>query len=123
MRSYKRTDRIASLIKQAMSEIFLYEVHDPKIQAAIVSHVIVTPDIGLARIYVRTMLHADEEQRLELLEELANHKGFLRAAMAKKINLMRAPRLEFYFDDFQDEVARIDELLAKLNAPDGFHND
>ena len=69
------------------------------------------------------MLHADEEQRLELLEELANHKGFLRSAMAKKINLMRAPRLEFYFDDFQDEVARIDELLAKLNAPDGFHND
>lgn len=117
MRSYKRTDRIASLIKQAMSELFLFEVRDPRVRTAVVTHVFVTADMGLARVYVRPIAGADQQGRKELMAGLNKSKAFLRGALCKRVQLMRAPQLEFFFDEVPDEVARIDELLANLDKP------
>jgi len=117
MRSYKRTDRIASLIQQAMSELFLFEVRDPRVHSAVVTHVFVTSDMGLARIYVRPIAGADEQGRRELMAGLNRSKAFLRGALAKRVQLMRAPQLEFFFDEVPDEVARIDEIMANLDKP------
>lgn len=117
MRSYKRTDRLAALIKQAMAELFLFEVCDPRVHSAVVTHVFVTSDMGLARVYVRPIAGADEQGRHELMAGLNRSKSFLRGALGKRVRLMRVPQLEFFFDDVPDEVARIDQIMAELPKP------
>jgi ribosome-binding factor A len=115
MKSFQRTDRIAALIRNAMAELFLFEARDPRVKQAVVTGVKVTADVSIARIYVRS-LNNDAQGRLELLRALAKSKVFLRHALVNKVNLLRAPNLEFYYDETPDEASHIEELLAKLRT-------
>ena len=38
MRSFQRMDRIASLVRNAMGELFVYEIQDPRVANAVVTH-------------------------------------------------------------------------------------
>lgn len=116
MKSFKRTDRVGSLIRDALSELFLFEVQDPRVKQAVVTQVKVTPDFSLARVYVRSLQGSDAQGRQELLLGLGKCKGFLRSALGKKIDLLRIPVLEFFFDETPDEAARIEVMLAQLRV-------
>lgn len=113
MRPFRRADRIASLIKDAMSELLVFEVGDPRVRDAVVTHVRVTADMSIARVYVRSLV-SDEQGRASLMEGLSASCGFLRTRLVKRVRLMRAPELEFYYDDQEDEAARVDAILERL---------
>jgi ribosome-binding factor A len=114
MRSYKRTDRIASLVKDAMSELLVFEVMDPRVHDAVVTHVHVTADMSIARIYVRSLV-SDEQGKAELMAGLDACRGFIRSRLVQRVRLMRAPSLEFFYDEQEDEAARVDAILDRLS--------
>jgi len=115
MRSYKRSDRVASLVLQALSEAILLHVRDLRVQGVVVTHVKMTADMSIARVYVRA-LTSDEPTRRKAMAGLEAVKGFLRTAVAKQVNLLRVPQLDFFYDDIPDKAARVDEILRKLRV-------
>jgi len=114
MRTWKRTDRIASLIKDALSEMLVLDVSDPRVHDAVVTHVRVSGDLSIARVYVRSIV-SDEQSRGELLTGLEAAGGFLRSGLAHRVKLFRVPELQFFYDDQEDEAARLDAILEELS--------
>lgn len=79
----------------------------------------VTPDLGLAKVFLSLLNSKDKEADLAILEE---NKPTIRRYLAQRIkNQMRkVPELAFYLDDRIDRAERIDDLLNKLkkNSPE-----
>jgi ribosome-binding factor A len=113
MRPYKRADRIASLIKDALSEALVFAVNDPRVHNAVVTHVSVAPDMSVARVYVRSLV-STPESREELLTGLKASRSFLRGEVGRKVYLQRTPALDFFYDDQEDEAAAVDVVLDRL---------
>lgn len=69
------------------------ELRDPRIPLIVtVDHVTMTPDYGLARVYV-SAFGADMP---ELLEALTHARGHLQREVASQVKMRRTPTLEFY---------------------------
>lgn len=112
MKTYKRTDRISKLLRQALSETLLRSVRDPRIQNAVVTDVKVTADMSIARVYVRTLDEAREQE--DLLRGFRACAGFLRGELGRNVHLLRVPRLEFFYDEVPDQAAAVEALLDQL---------
>ena len=113
MRSYKRSDRVASLIKDALSEILVLAVGDPRVVDAVVTFVKVSPDFSIARVHVRSLV-SDDQGRTSLMAGLAASRAYLRTELAHRVLLPRMPQLEFYYDNVEDEAARLEVILDRL---------
>lgn len=85
------------------------------------THVRVTPDLLLARIYFSVYNKPDKNS---VVQEIANNYHVLRHDLGAKLRnkLRRIPELEFYLDDTLDEVERIDALFEKLKEEEGVNN-
>ncbi len=78
-----------------------------------VTHVLMSSDLGLAKIYL-SVFNADEKMSIiALLEENTPRlKNLLSQRIRKQIR--RIPNIEFYLDTTLDEIERIDDLLSGL---------
>jgi len=73
----------------------------------------VTPDLGLAKVFLSFLNSKDKEKDLAILQD---NKATIRHYLAQKLkNQMRKiPDVQFYADDRIDRAARIEELLNKI---------
>jgi ribosome-binding factor A len=87
-----------------------------------VMEVKLTPDLGLAKVYL-SIFNADHPEKV--LEQLNSEKGKIRHYLAVKIKnqVRKIPELAFFVDNRLDKAARIDELLrgdsGSAKATDG----
>ena len=109
---FKRTARVASVVREAISELLTFEVKDPRVQGAVVTDVEVTGDLREARIFL--MHPGDEVEAARLLKGLGQASGFLRRALGQRIRLRVTPSLDFRFDRSYEYAARIEAKLAEL---------
>ena len=72
----------------------------------------VTPDLGLAKVYLSIFPHKPEE---DVLGPISEHTKMIRNALAHSIRhqVRIIPELAFYIDDSMDYVEKIDKLLKK----------
>ena len=49
---FKRTDRVASLVRQVLGELLTFEVKDPRVRGAVITDVEITGDLREARVFV-----------------------------------------------------------------------
>lgn len=106
--------QIAELIKQSVSDIFIREGRNYYGNAFVtITHVKVTPDLLLARIYLSVYNVANKQEVPVLVRE---HSGNIRHLLGNKIRhkVRRIPELEFYLDETLDEAFRIESLLDRL---------
>lgn len=74
-----------------------------------VTTVRVSPDLGIAKVYLSIFAVPDKEAVLELIKE---RTWEVRKFLAAERNELRiAPDLHFYIDDALDQIERIDNLL------------
>jgi ribosome-binding factor A len=80
-----------------------------------VTQVKMTPDLGLAKIYLSIFNTEHKQEPLLLLEE---EKIRLRQALGSRIKkwVRRIPEIDFYLDDTLDEMYRLSELFYKMEA-------
>ncbi|MEY3322372.1 MAG: hypothetical protein RLZZ417_1955 [Bacteroidota bacterium] len=80
-----------------------------------VTQVKMTPDLGLAKIYLSVFNTEHKQEPLLLLEE---EKVRLRQALGTRIKkwVRRIPEIDFYLDDTLDEMYRLSELFNKMEA-------
>ena len=116
MNEVKRSTRVAERIRQELSMLLLTgSVRHPNASEIVITHVRVTDDLSLARVYVRLLDSRIPTQRQEaVVEGLTRAAGFLRARVGKTLHMRRSPTLEFFWDEALDEARRIDELLDEV---------
>jgi len=110
-----RQEKISNLVKETLSIIFLQKVKDPELGLVTITKAKVSPDLKIAKIYVSVY---EKEKREYVMEHIESIKGLLRSELARKANLRITPELNFYIDDTQDYVDKINEIFTSLKNND-----
>ncbi|MCO4781502.1 MAG: 30S ribosome-binding factor RbfA [Candidatus Cloacimonetes bacterium] len=108
--------RIQKDILKLLSQIIFKEIKDVRVEKAgcVINEVVLSPDLTSARVYVAFIERdlSDNDQK-EVLRILNDAEGFLRSKLTKSIKMKSIPRLQFYYDDFLDEVVKMEQSLAE----------
>jgi ribosome-binding factor A len=109
--------KFAKLIQKEISDIFQRDKRGILDNAFVtVADVRVSPDLGLARIYVSMMLAKDKQA---ILDKITGRKGEIRKALGNKIGkqVRVIPELIFYLDEVEENAQRMDSLIDNLKIP------
>jgi ribosome-binding factor A len=112
----KRSHKVGDALRgELMNMLLAGEVHDPGAQNAVISGVVLTDDLRLAKVYVRLLdVNADERARKALLGALERAKGFMRREVGQRLKLRYAPDLRFYWDESIDRGREMEALLREI---------
>src|SRR5690348_8160305 len=111
-----RARKLADRIKVVVAETLERQVKDPRLGFVTVTDARVTADLRDATVFYTVL--GDEAARGETAAALESAKGVLRAEVGKQTKVRFTPTLTFVLDGVQDNVAHIDELIAKARAAD-----
>lgn len=109
MRPYTRAERISVKIQQAITELLVKKISDPRIEMATISDVTMSADLRLASVYVTAF--GDEEKIADTLAGFKKSKGFIKKHIAPQLGLKYMPDLRFFYDDSFDKAAKMDALI------------
>jgi ribosome-binding factor A len=110
--------RVGERVREELSILLSRDAKDPRLSRAIVSRVLMTDDVRFARVWVRTLTDSNQAERDELVEALKRATPMLRREVGQRVGLRFAPELRFLYDDGQDNVSRIEELLHEIQDED-----
>ena len=105
--------KFARLIQKEMADIFQFDMRGTFGNIMItVTMVRVSPDLGVAKVYVSLFPVKDKK---EVLEKIKEHTVELRHNLGQRIRkqVRVIPELMFFIDDSLDYAERIEELLKK----------
>lgn len=105
-----RLQKVNRLIQKELGEIFLMETKKMPGVLVSVTHVRVTPDLGMAHIYLSIF---PSERGNEIVQNVNDNVKSVRFALGKRIGkqLRIVPELVFHLDDSLDYIDNIDKLL------------
>ncbi|MFP3949356.1 MAG: 30S ribosome-binding factor RbfA [Longimicrobiales bacterium] len=117
--SGRRVARLNEQLKREISGILRREVHDPRIGAPTVTGVEVTPDLWMARVYVRPGPGSSpDEEGSALLEGLEAASSYIRRELGEALTVRRVPELRFELDRTLERAMRIEEILRDVLPED-----
>jgi ribosome-binding factor A len=113
----KRQQKFNRLLQKELAEIFQRDVtHFFNGNYISVSVVRVSPDLGVAKVYLSLVLPGDGKAMLAQVRE--NTKA-IRQALAQRIKkqVRVIPDLVFFLDDSAEYAARMDKIISDLHIP------
>ena len=110
----RRSRRVERLLRDAVSEIILQDLVDPRMGFVTVTKVEVSPDLKLAKVFVSII--GDDAVISRTFEGLGHAAGFVQRRVVDKVELRSAPRVRFVLDDSVKKSVRISELLRRARA-------
>jgi ribosome-binding factor A len=113
----KRQQKVARQIQKDLSDIFQREGRSWFNNAFItVTIVRMSPDLGLARIYLSFLLEKNKDLLMAQIQEKSRH---IRQILGQRVRhqLRIVPELLFFEDDTAEYAAKIDALFANLHIP------
>lgn len=112
-----RIERVNTLIRREISELIQNELRDPRLDEFVaVTEVDTSPDLKYAKIYVSTMSGQQEQQKI--LTALKSAAGYLRSALANKLQLRYTPELHFLWDNSIEHGDKILRLIDEVSQED-----
>ena len=112
-----RQQKFAKLIQKELSDIFQRDKRGILENAFVtIADVRVSPDLGVAKIYISMMLVKDKQA---VLGKITTRKSEIRKALGNKIGkqVRIVPELIFYIDEVGEEAQQMDKLINNLNIP------
>lgn len=107
-----RFNRVEEEIKKEISNIISNKLKNPDVTGLIsVTKVKVTTDLKFAKVYVSILNAKNTKGTLRGLKQSA---GYVRAELAKTINLRNTPEIIFELDDSMEYGAKIDSILKDI---------
>lgn len=108
-----RQSKVNSLLQRELAEIFRMEARTLLPGGLItVSAVRVSPDLGLAKVYLSLFPVKDKQAVLDNIRDNGHRlRGQLGHAVGKQMRVV--PELLFFIDDSLDRAEEIDRLLGK----------
>ena len=107
-----RAERVSEALREELGEMISYELSDPRIGDAVVTEVLVSPDMRHAQ--VRLHLSKDVDVQKGTIAALEGARGYLRHQLAERLNLFRIPELHFEADVKLAVNARMDQLMKRV---------
>lgn len=112
-----RQQKFGRLIQKELSDIFQRDKRGILDKTFVtISAVDMSPDLGVAKVYISMMLAKDKSQTLEKLNRA---KSEIRKALGESIRkqVRVIPELIFILDETEENAFRIEELIKNLNIP------
>jgi ribosome-binding factor A len=107
-----RKARLNEQFKREISEILSQKVRDPRVGRVLVTEARVTPDLWLARVFIRPL--GEDVEVEETLKGLEAAAAFIRRELGKVLSIRRIPELRFLHDTTLDSALRIEEVLNEV---------
>ena len=114
MNTFSRAERVGGLIQQTVSEILLRQIKDPRLEMATITHVKMTRDLKIARIYF--VVPGGDQKVASATEGFQSASGYMKRALSGRLDLRYMPKLEFYYDESFDYGSNIEKLLNTLRT-------
>ncbi len=111
MDSY-RAKRVSEALREELGEMIAYELSDPRVADAIVTEVLVAPDMKHAQ--VRLHLSKDPKRQRETIAALDGARHLLRRQLGERLTLFRIPELHFEADVSLHTDARLEQLMKRV---------
>lgn len=89
-------ERLQAEIHKTLSEILQFEARDPRLGRVTVFSVRLSRDVRHAWVSVGVL--GDPHEEAESLNALREHRGFLRSALARRLQIRHTPQLHFELD-------------------------
>ena len=112
----KRQRQVAELIKRNFSIVLQEEgryIYDDALVT--VTNVVVSPDLGIAKIYL-SVYNTENKQAVILKLEDQYHRLKQQFGFRMKKQLRKTPAIAIYLDDTLDEMYRLNALFNNLEA-------
>lgn len=113
----QRQQKFARLLQKDLAEIFQQDRrHDFNNAFITITNVKVSPDLGVANVYLSFMLVTNKNQ---LLEQIRDKAKVIRNDLGHRIRHQARviPELRFFLDETAEEAERIHKLMEGLNIP------
>ncbi len=113
----KRQQKYSKLIQKEISEVFQKEgKHLIGSTFITVSRVLMSPDLGLAKIYISFLLDKDRP----IFEKLNDNKSELRKHLGNRIgkSVRIVPEIALFIDDSASFAQHMDKVISDLDIPD-----
>ncbi len=112
-----RQQKYAKLILKELSDIFLHDTKGLFGNSFItVTIVRVSPDLGIAKVYLSFMLVEDKKAMLDMIiKQTKPIRKMLGNRIGKQARII--PALMFYIDDSVDYANRMNEIFSKIVIP------
>ena len=109
----RRPRRVAGLIQDHLSRLFIQEVQPLFSSLITVTRVEMTADLLSARVFLTVLGPDDPAAVLAALEKKKNH---VRRSVAAAINLKYNPQLFFELDQTPEWSSRLDQLIKQVKS-------
>ncbi len=107
----RRTQRVASLLLEEVSQILIREVQDPRTAGVTLTGVHISADLRLATIYFTTFLPTERDQALAGLESASR---YIRSHISRRLSLRYIPEIRFVYDPAREQAERMESLLKQI---------
>ncbi|MBF0106790.1 MAG: 30S ribosome-binding factor RbfA [Deltaproteobacteria bacterium] len=104
--------KLAAAYQRELSDLLCYRIKDPRLSGVYITHVVLTHDLGLARVYYNVPEGRVREQ--EVKDGFEKSKSFIRREISHRVKIKYTPDLVFYYDDREEITEGIDQLFEKI---------
>ncbi len=116
-----KSTRVNEEVLRALSSILRFDLKDPRVSSLTsILAVEVAPDLKTCKIWVSVL--GDELQQEKTLIGLKSSCGFIRAQLAKKVNLRNTPELTFIMDHSIEYGVSMSKLISDVNEKMNLEN-
>ncbi len=116
-REFSRTERVAGQLQRELALILRKEMKDPRLIRVSFTSVVVSRDLGHAKIYF-TLMDSGGEERDSILKILNNASGFIRHQLGQTMRMRSIPQLKFYYDVVIEQGHELSALIDSAVAAD-----
>ena len=109
----RRSERVADLLLETLSELLLREVKDPRIGSVTLTGIDLDEDLRHARVRFCTL--GDVSMRDRAQKGLESAARFMQGKAARLLRMRFTPDLQFEYDDGFEKADEMDRLLRKLH--------
>jgi ribosome-binding factor A len=109
-----RTDKVASVIKRAITEPIDNLAKEHHAGLVTVTSVVLSKDLQIAKVYIS--IYANKIEPGKFLAILEDKKGWLRSYIGSHVIIRHTPELRFFYDDTLEQMNHIQELIDSVKT-------
>lgn len=108
----RRSERIASAIRDELDEILNYELEDPRIGGVVIEEIILSPDGKKA--LARLTPEGDAKAQNEALEAINGASRHVRNLLAERLSIYRTPDVNFEAAVAPESAVKAASLMRRV---------
>jgi len=108
--------RLQERIRERAAYCLQFEVNDPRASFITITRVVLSPDIGFAKIFYSVLGGEADKNKAEHMLQSAG--GFIQRQVARVLETRRVPHLRWIFDGSTEQAADMDRLIREAREHD-----